>query len=219
MRLGGRRFRHAKDVLRAKKGDELVVGLLNGRIGSGTITSIGQASLDMTVRLDRDPPHKLPLTLILALPRPKVIRRVLRTVSAMGVKRLILISCFRVEKSYWQSPFLEPESIREQLILGLEQACDTVLPEVELKLLFKPFVEDELPGIIAETLPILAHPAAETACPRGVQDSVTLIIGPEGGFIQYEVDKLIASGCRPMRMGNRILNVEAAVPALISRLF
>jgi len=219
VRLRGRRFAHARDVLRAKPGDELCVGVLNSRIGTGTIISVHTASLDMDVRLDRNPPDKLPLTLVLALPRPKVIRRVLRMVSAMGAGRLILLNCLRVEKSYWQSPLLTPERIREQLILGLEQARDTVLPRVGLKPLFKPFVQDELPGIIAGTLPILAHPFSDKTCPRGVQEPVTLVIGPEGGFIPYEIDMLVAAGCRPMRLGDRILNVEAAVPALISRLF
>jgi RsmE family RNA methyltransferase len=135
------------------------------------------------------------------------------------VKKIILLNCFRVEKSFWQSPFLGEEATKEQLILGLEQARDTVLPEVLLRPLFKPFVEDELPALIKETLPLVAHPHATAQCPRDVKRTVTLAIGPEGGFIPYEIEKLIACGFSPVQMGERILSVETAVPALIARLF
>jgi len=48
---------------------------------------------------------------------------------------------------------------------------------------------------------------------------VTLVIGPEGGFIPAEVDLLSRSGCRPVNLGERILRVETAVAALTGRLF
>ncbi len=137
----------------------------------------------------------------------------------MGVKRIILLNCFRVEKSFWQSPFLGTDAIQEQLVLGLEQAKDTVLPEVLLRPLFKPFVEDELPGLSKETLALVAHPHATLPCPRNVEQPVTLVVGPEGGFIPYEVEKLKGIGFAAVHAGERILSVETAVPALLSRLF
>ena len=219
VRLQGRRLRHVLEVHRASVGDELCVGILNGQIGSGKVALLNQSVLEMEVRLERAPPAALPLTLILALPRPKVLRRVLRSVSSLGVKKIILLNCFRVEKSFWQSPFLNESSVKEQLVLGLEQARDTVLPEVLLRPLFKPFVEDELPAIVKGTLPLVAHPHATDPCPRDLKRAVTLAIGPEGGFIPYEIEKLTACGFTPMQMGERILSVETAVPALIARLF
>jgi RsmE family RNA methyltransferase len=218
-RLEGRRLRHVLDVHRASVGDELCVGVLGGRIGIGKVTLLTQAVLELEVRLEHSPPMPLPLTLLLALPRPKVLRRVLRSTTALGVKKIILINSHRVEKSYWQSPFLADAAVKEQLVLGLEQAKDTVLPEVLLRPLFKPFVEDELPGLIAGTFPLVAHPSAAEPCPRDLERSVTLAIGPEGGFIPYEIDKLVSCGFTPVSMGERILSVETAVPALIARFF
>jgi len=219
VRLQGRRLKHVLDVHRASIGDELCVGALNGQIGFGKVTLLTQSVLEMEVRLERAPPVALPLTLILALPRPKVLRRVLRSVSALGVKKIILLNCFRVEKSFWQSPFLDAEVMKEQLVLGLEQARDTVLPEVLLRQLFKPFVEDELPEMIKGTFPLVAHPHATEPCPRDLKRAVTIAIGPEGGFIPYEIEKLTSCGFTPVQIGERILSVETSVPALISRLF
>ena len=219
VRLRGRRLRHVLEVHRAAVGDELRVGLLGGGIGSGRVLRLTGDVLELEVRLDGAPPQPLPLTLILALPRPKVLRRVLRTASAMGVKRIVLLNSRRVEKSYWQSPFLGTEAMNEQLILGLEQARDTLLPEVLARPLFKPFVEDELPGLVRNTLPLVAHPGAAAPCPRDTGRQVTLAIGPEGGFIPYEVEKLAGCGFTPVHFGDRILSVETAVPALLARLF
>lgn len=218
-RLTGRRLRHVRTVHRAAAGDTLAVGMLGGQIGTGAITRIDDDFLEMDVRLERDPPAGLPLTVILALPRPKVLRRMLYSLAVLGVKRIILVNAARVEKSYWQSPFLGPDVIGHQLALGLEQARDTILPEVLLKPLFKPFVQDELPTLAKGTLALAAHPGSSGLCPRQIAGPVTLAIGPEGGFVPFEIGLLDAAGLDPIHIGERILNVETAVPALISRIF
>jgi 16S rRNA (uracil1498-N3)-methyltransferase len=219
VRLEGRRLRHIREVHRVSDGDDLRVGLSGGLIGTGRMTSLNADSLEMDVTLVHAPPQALPVTLILALPRPKVLKRILLSVTAMGVKKIILLNSCRVEKSFWQSPVLQDENLRRQLVLGLEQSCDTIQPEISLRPLFKPFVEDELPSLIENTLPLVAHPASNEACPRNVGSPVSLAIGPEGGFIPYEIEKLTACGFRAVHIGSRILNIEAAVPALLSRLF
>ncbi|WJN59104.1 16S rRNA (uracil(1498)-N(3))-methyltransferase [Pseudomonas sp. SO81] len=217
--LEGRRLKHLHEVHRAEAGDQLRVGRLGGLMGRGTLLALDEQHAELQVELDQPPPAKLPLTLLLALPRPKMLKRVLQTVAAMGVPRLVLLNSYRVEKSFWQTPFLEPETIREQLILGLEQARDTVLPEVVVEKRFKPFVEDRLPAIAAGTLGLVGHPGDFPACPRAVSEAVTLAIGPEGGWIPYEVDKLQEAGLQPVQLGERILRVETAVTALLARLF
>jgi RsmE family RNA methyltransferase len=109
--------------------------------------------------------------------------------------------------------------MQEYLLLGLEQARDTIMPEVLLRPRFKPFVEDELPAKIINSLALIAHPGAEQPCPRSVQQHVTLAVGPEGGFIPYEVEKLASLGFLPVSLGERPLRVETVIPALLSRLF
>ncbi|MGC8115546.1 16S rRNA (uracil(1498)-N(3))-methyltransferase [Metapseudomonas otitidis] len=217
--LRGRRLKHLQDVHRAEAGDCLRVGLLGGAMGEGRLTVLEADHAELQVSLDQPPPAKLPLTLLLALPRPKMLRRVLQTVATMGVPRLVLLNSYRVEKSFWQTPFLEPAAIREQLILGLEQGRDTVLPEVVIEKRFKPFVEDRLPALAAGTRALVGHPGPWPDCPRAVEGPITLAIGPEGGWIPYEVEKLQATGFEAVQLGERILRVETAVTALLARLF
>ncbi len=214
--LRGRRAAHVREVHRATAGDELVVGMAGGKIGRGRVLSVSE-TIEMEVKLDRDPPPPLDVTLVLALPRPKVLNRVIAAVTSLGVKRIFLINAWRVEKSYWRSPRMSEENLREQAIAGLEQARDTILPTIETRRLFRPFVEDEAPKIIEETTALIAHPYATEELPRDVPGPLTLAVGPEGGFIQKEIESLTRIGFRPVTMGPRILRVETAVAAILGR--
>ena len=216
--LKERRLEHILAVHRAETGEQLRVGALNGKMGTGMVTRIDTESVELRIKLTEQPPPPLKVTLLLALPRPKMLKRVLQTVTSLGVKQIYLINSYRVEKSFWGSPLLQSEKLREQLLLGLEQARDTVLPEVHLRQRFKPFVEDELPELSQGTKALVAHPASEQNAPLERNLPTTLAIGPEGGFIPYEIDKLGACGFIPFSLGERILRVETAVPVLLSRL-
>ncbi len=219
VRIQGRRFRHLITVNRVKEQDRLVCGLLNGPMGTGTVTKRDARTIELTVDLTQPPPVPLPLTLVLALPRPKMLGRILESVTSLGVKDIYLINSWRVEKSFWQSPMLEPGAMDKQMRLGLEQAKDTLLPRVYLKRFFTPFVKEELTGIAEGTLCLTAHPRAEAPCPTSIHRPATLIIGPEGGFIDIEVKTLEDQGFRSCHIGSRILRVETAVVSLISRLY
>lgn len=217
--LADRRFTHMQEIHRVAVGDTLRVGRIGGLMGKATVVRLEKHQAQLDVSFDRPPPAKLPLTLVLAVPRPKMLRRLFQTVATLGVPRLVLVNSYKVEKSFWQTPFLHPDSIRENLILGLEQARDTVLPEVIIEKRFKPFVEDRLPAIVENTLGLVGHPGPYPACPRAVEGPVTLAIGPEGGWIPYEIELLGKAGLTPVQLGDRILRVETAVTALLSRIF
>jgi len=219
VRLQDDRCRHIIRVLGAKPGDTLVCGKKNAKMGTGLVISIDRHAIDMQVRLDQDPPLPLPLTLVLALPRPKMLKRILQALSSLGVKEIFLINSRRVEKSFWGSSVLSESDIHRHLDLGLCQARDTLVPRVHLKRFFSPFVKEELPELSKNKNKIIAHPKAQTSCPVGVNSDTVLVIGPEGGFIDLEVQTLVDKGFEPMTMGGRILRVETAVTALVSRLF
>ncbi|WP_299947297.1 16S rRNA (uracil(1498)-N(3))-methyltransferase [uncultured Microbulbifer sp.] len=219
VRLTGRRLEHIIRVHKAEPGQRLRVGLLNGDIGFGTITALTDQRVELKVELQHPPPPALPLTLVLALPRPKMLKRVIQHVTALGVKKVILLNSYRVEKSYWQTPCLERDKIHKQCLLGLEQAIDTRMPDIILRKRFKPFVEDELPELTAGSRKLLAHPVGGAQCPIDIDETTTLAIGPEGGFIPYEVQKLQEAGFHSVHLGPRILKVETVLPVLVSRLF
>lgn len=214
----GRRLTHVREVHRAAVGDTLRVGRLDGPIGLGTLVGLDAAALEMTVQFDQGPPPPLPVTLALAMPRPHSLKKVLQQATAMGVKRVVLFNCARVEQSFFNAGAAQAAAIREELILGLEQARDTVLPAVEVHpQRFHRFLADVWPGLAAPAL--IAHPTEDAApCPRAVAGPVTLVLGPEGGFVPVEVARLRELGTL-VDLGPRILRVETAVVALLARLF
>jgi len=218
VRVGDRRLRHAREVLRTGVGDELAVGRIGGRLGRGKVLRIDGEALELEVALERDPPAPHPAALALALPRPPSLRKVLQQATALGVKRFLLFASARVEKSYWQSSALRPEALREQLLLGLEQAGDCALPELAFARRFRDFAERALPALAPGAPLLVAHPGAPPLAAAGAGAPCALVVGPEGGFVPRELETLAKAGARTVGLGPRLLRVETAVVALLARL-
>ena len=213
-----RQIQHLSQHVQLNAGDTLKVGIRNGQRYLTEVVTISEQHILLRPIQVEAVPAKLPVHLILALPRPKVLRRMVMDAVTLGVQRISLIHSYRVDKSYWQSPFLQ--HLDDYVTLGLEQAGDTIEPEIQLYQRFKPFVEDVLPTLISAEQPAyVAHPYAEQQMPYAIQHPCSLIIGPEGGFIPYEVDLFKKNGCQARRLGNRILRTETAVSHILGRLF
>ena len=219
---------HVNQVLGAKVGDTLKIGQLEGNLGTAVIADMTPERIDLCeVSLVTAPPPKLDLTVVLALPRPKVLRRLIMDMTALGVRDIILINSYRTQKSYWQSPMLS--RLDEFVLEGLQQGIDTVAPRISLQKRFKPFVEDELVNLITNRA-IVAHPYAELSFAQYVQQQLEsselphrsvlpsiVFIGAEGGWIDYEVELLARQGCQTVHIGARILRTEAAVNAILGQ--
>jgi len=216
---------HIRKVLKSKVGDSLTIGEIGGNIGKATIIEINTNEVLLSdITLDKKPPAKLDLTVILALPRPKVLRRLIMDMTSLGVNKLIIVNSYRTQKSYWQSPLLN--RIDEFVFEGLQQAIDTVPLEVELQKRFKPFVEDDFPALKEQGHAVIAHPYASESwkayldglkCKGSHENTMpkVLCIGAEGGWIDYEVDLLCKHGCTSVSLGARILRTETVVNVLL----
>jgi 16S rRNA (uracil1498-N3)-methyltransferase len=212
----GRKARHLREVLDKAVGGTVKVGELGGLVGEGVIERLEEERAFIRYTVSEAPPEPSPVRLVLALPRPPMLRRILLHATTLGVKQIVLLHTARVEKSFWGSHSLQPARIGEQLRLGLEQARDTVLPTVELRRRFRPFVEDELAGWGGRKL--VAHPEEGARAPSWSAETTTVVVGPEGGLVPFEVEQLRAAGGEAVSLGPRILRVETAVVALLARL-
>ena len=208
-RLTGRRLMHAREVLRASAGDVHRVGVLGGRRGIAEVQTLSESELVLRAKVDDPPPPRPGVDLLLAMPRPKALRRVLPAAASLGVDRIVLVNAARVEKSYFDSKVLA--SVEELSMLGLEQARDTILPQVLVRERFRPYVEGELDPMFEGHVRLPAHPAAKERAPQP-DGRVVIAIGPEGGWVPFEIDLLQAHGFTPFTLGPRTLRVEVAVP-------
>src|SRR6187401_238715 len=124
--LSDGRARHLQQVLHVAAGSTVRIGLLDGALGVGTVEQLDGPAVELRCIFDRPPevPH---IDLLLAVPRPKVLRRLWPQLAALGVRRILLTNAERVERHYFDTHVLSPESYRPLLIEGLQQARDTHL--------------------------------------------------------------------------------------------
>lgn len=223
-RLTGPRAVHALGVLKVSVGQSLRVGLVDGPRGTATVQAIDRKSVDLICALEPAVPQRPRVDLLLAVPRPKVMRRLWAQVAALGVGRIVLTNAERVERPYFDTHILTPDCYRPLLIEGLQQAQDTRMPEVSIHRRFKVLVEDDLDTLCGAGLRLVADPGGSASVGAVVRDHaaiesgcrVLLAIGPEGGWNRFELDLLAAHGFKTTSMGPRTLRTDTACLALLA---
>lgn len=219
--LSGSRAKHVREVLRADPGKALRVGLLDGPLGEGVVEQVDANQVVLRCTFEAASPPRPRIDLLLAMPRPKVMKRLWAQLAALGVGRIVLLRADKVERYYFDSHVVESNFYKLLLIEGLQQARCTHLPEVLIRPRFKSFVEDELDALFFDHFKLLADPSGKNRLGDflPLNDSskrVVLAIGPEGGWTPYELEQLSARGFNLFGMGNRILRSDTATIGLIS---
>ena len=218
--LSDARAAHLRDVLTVAPGDQVHVGILDGPRGIGVVQSIADGTVELRCEFEASVPPRPRVDLLLALPRPKVMRRLWAQIAALGVGQIILTNAERVERNYFDTHIVAPESYRPLLIEGLQQARDTRLPNVSIHKRFKVLLDDELDGLFGSGLRLVADPAASRSMSDAVRASanerVLLAIGPEGGWNDFERDLLETHAFVSVGMGARTLRTDTACVALLA---
>ena len=229
--LRDRRARHLIEILRVKPGDEIRVGELDGPAGFARVRGVDAERVDLTLtELEVASPRVSGVTVLLALPRPQSLKKVLQYGTSLGVDRFVFINSARVEQSYFSSPLLKPENIREHLLLGLEQARLTRVPQVTMLPGYKPSQRTEMPRELVEIfsradLKLIADPEADQSFVAACRASslpaakeILLAVGPEGGWLEWEREFWTNLGCVEFTLGKSILRVEVALTVLLGQL-
>jgi 16S rRNA (uracil1498-N3)-methyltransferase len=218
--LSGPRAEHIIQVLRARPGDTVRLGVLDGGAGAGSVTAVSDRRVDLHCELEAGIPPRPAVDLLMAVPRPKVMRRLWAQIAALGVGQIILTNAARVERNYFDTHVLSEPCYRPLLIEGLQQARDTRVPGVFIRRQLKVLVEDELDALVATGLRVTAHPAAGKPVIETIRDRaperVLLAIGPEGGWTPFELDLLAAHGFQTADAGPRPLRSDTACVAILA---
>lgn len=218
--LSDGRATHLRKVLKVAPGDQVRVGLLDGPRGAGTVASISEETVALRCLFETEIPPRPPVDLLLALPRPKVMRRIWAQAAALGVGQIVLTNAARVERNYFDTHILAPECYRPLLIEGLQQARDTRLPAVSIHRQFRVLIEDQLDGLFGDGLRLMADPGAERPAGAAAREAdgrrLLLAVGPEGGWNDFERKLLAAHGFHSVGMGPRTLRTDTACIALLA---
>lgn len=217
------RAHHIKTVLKTETEGTLRVGLLNGPLGTGRVEQVDPHAVVMKCMFEDDVPSQPRIDLLLAMPRPKVMKRLWAQLAALGVGRIVLLRADKVERYYFDSHVLDPEFYTKWLLEGLQQARCTHLPEVLIRPRFKPFVEDELNALFPKHLKLLADPSGKERLADFFQSAerperTVIAIGPEGGWTSYELSRLQEHDFQLFGMGRRILRTDTATVSMLSML-
>ena len=214
------RLRHLRTILKIEPGQVLRAGLLSTAYGEAHVTEITNDAVYLEARWNEIPPPRPDIDVLLALPRPRLVKRLLPELTALGLRRLIFTATERVEKAYFGATALRSEVYRPFLLEGLAQARLVHLPSVDIDRHFLRFIEEHVPKHYAGHDRLAAHPSASTdlACtPLSFARPILIAIGPEGGFIESEIEALAAAGFSIVHMSQKVLRVETACVAMLAQ--
>ena len=234
------RAEHVLNVLHGTVGQTLKTGEIDGLVGTSVITEIrdlhertegspqrGSGLLSGTVIVECSHAEKAPepwFDLILAPPRPRVLKRLLPQLAALGVRNIVLVGAEKVEKSFWGAQLLKDSVYRPLFVEGLMQCGATRVPTIRCERNFRRYVESAVAAEFAGCELFVAHPAPilnsqlSTLNSQLLTRRYVLAVGPEGGWTEDEVALLEGKGFRRYSLGNRILRTDTATIAFIAQL-
>jgi 16S rRNA (uracil1498-N3)-methyltransferase len=217
--IADRRMHHLRTVLGVEVGSTVRAGVLGGALGTGEVIAIDSDGITLRLALTSSPSRPLDVELLLAVPRPKVITRTIEIAASFGVRRIDLTNAWRVDKSYLSSPRLDPAALTLAARFGAEQGGTTYLPEIALHDRLMARLDSRFTSPDPKELRLIAHPnAPPIESVVATRTPTVLAIGPEGGWIERELETFVGRGFHPVSLGAPILRVEAAVASALGQL-
>lgn len=204
------RATHLRQVLHAEPGQSVQLGILDGLAGTGTVDAVTPEAVTLSVDCTR--PSLAPwYDLILALPRPRSLRRILFQSATMGVRTIFVVGASKVEKSYFSMHLLREEEYRPVLIEGLMQGKTTAVP----RLVIVPKLRDLWEQLPADSgARYIANPAESRPALEPAAGLPLIAIGPDGGWTDRETAAFLERGFKPISLGARPLRTDTAAIAL-----
>ena len=230
------RAEHVLNVLHGAVGQTLKTGEIDGLIGISVIAEIrdlharaegspqrGSGLLSGTVVVECSHTETAPepwFDLVLAPPRPRVLKRLLPQLAALGVGKIVLVGAEKVEKSFWGAQLLKEPVYRPLFVEGLMQCGATRVPTIRCERSFTGYVKGALEVDTIGFEKFVAHPGGAGKDPVVSSSALgyVLAIGPEGGWTEEEVAMLEEKGFRRYSLGSRILRTDTATIAFIAQL-
>lgn len=204
--LRGEEFHHAIRVRRVRSGETVEVFDETGKTFEAVLDEIGDGHA--TLRITRELPSRespLRLTLGLALIQPDRFELALQKATELGVTRIVPVISERVEVRLER---VSKKSDRWERIIAeaVKQCGRASVPPLATPTPFEELIEGPGPRFLLDAdAPPLSH--------EGTIEELTMLVGPEGGFSDREIELARAAGCRGLRLGPRRLRAETAAIA------
>jgi RsmE family RNA methyltransferase len=123
------RARHLRETVGLVVGGTFHVGVEGGLRGIATIAAL-TPRLSFSVAWEKSAQARLPLTVLVGLPRPQTAKKLLHDLASLGAARIVFFEAEKGDPGYLTSSLWKDGEWREHVLKGTEQACSTLVPEV-----------------------------------------------------------------------------------------
>ena len=214
-RIVGNDYNHIKNVLRMKIGESLLISH-NGVSHLCKISAIESDFISAEIIEENYQDTSLPIEIYLfqGLPKSDKLELIIQKTVELGVNKIIPVemsrSIVKIEPKKAESKTLRWQAIAES---AAKQSKRTAIPKVLAPISFDNALK------MAQELDLFIVPYESK---NGMSDTsralslikpnmkIGVIIGPEGGFSEKEIEKTLSIGGKVISLGKRILRTETA---------
>jgi 16S rRNA (uracil1498-N3)-methyltransferase len=219
LRLDGREAHHALHVLRLQPGER--VSVLNGAgdIFLCDVEAVAKDSIVLAVREQKSrPAPPCPITLLVAVPKGKILEDLIQKSVELGVQRVIPLLTERVViKLDAAGAAAKREKWQQVAVEAIKQCGAAWLPRVELPQTIQQYLargETIELSLVGSLQTVRRHPRewiSDFQRQQGrLPQTAGVWIGPEGDFTLAELQAIEAAGTLPITLGELTLRVETA---------
>jgi 16S rRNA (uracil1498-N3)-methyltransferase len=221
--IEGADVNHIKNVLRMKPGEELAVSNgIDGKEYRCGIIEFTEDSVICELRFIKEEGVELscPVTLYQGLPKADKMELIIQKAVELGALRIVPVAMKRcVVKLDAKKALAKQQRWQAIAEAAAKQSKRGIIPKVESVMSFAEAIADAA----AADVPLLPYEMAEDISYtrkliRAIEpgQSISVMIGPEGGFAEEEVEKAMEQGMKKVTLGKRILRTETAGMTMLS---
>lgn len=214
--LAGSAGHYLTRVLRLSKGATVTLFNGDGRDYAAEISEIQSQRVLVRLVGSTAPANESPLkiTLVQAVCRGERMDYALQKATELGVFCVQPLFSHRVEVRLDATRQVKRMARWQGVVISAcEQSGRAVVPEVKMPLSIPDWINvtDESPRLVLD--PFSKNKLSHLSI-KG--DAISILVGPEGGFTDQEIEKVSANGVKAVSLGPRILRTETAGPAAIT---
>jgi 16S rRNA (uracil1498-N3)-methyltransferase len=217
----GREAHHARDVLRLKRGDKVVLFNGHGREVTGQIVDLGRDEIRLRKLSESEtPPLRCHVALGQAIPKGKNMELIVQKAVELGAAEIVPIISARTIVDLDEKEARRKQAKWEAVVIEAAKQCgQNWLPRIHMPRAMKDFFtgaasqpfELSLIGSLQPGAMHLKKVLAEFSNEhQRLPESILMLIGPEGDFTPAELALARSHGCRPITLGPIVLRVETA---------
>ncbi len=219
-------YNHMKNVLRIKPGERFYIAVQSQPPVKYicTVDEYAEQRADCRILLQVTETHELPcsITLYQGLPKADKLEWIIEKAVELGVNRIVPVamerSVMKIDSKKADAKLLRWQNIAQA---AAKQSKRDFIPEVCPVLSLREALQ-QADGAQVKLIPYenARGMAATRELLRGVKpgESIAVLIGPEGGFSEKEVNLALEAGFAAITLGGRILRTETAAAAVLAML-